>query len=133
MKKGEHKVTDISRDGGKSLSLKVLEAMLQDVKQGNDENADAGFEIMIEPYDRSPIQGLGNNVHNEWAGVAGQEGSNLGVLDSRPPLPSIWSNLYSSRDLAFVSAYPNNLMFFSKLLAPLVHLYQQDGNLVLYV
>jgi len=82
---------------------------------------------------RSPVPGLGNHIAKEWQRVVGQEGSDLGVLDIRPPLPRIWANLYSSWNLAFVSAYLNNPMFFSKLLAPIVHVYQGEGNEGLYL
>ena len=64
---------------------------------------------------------------------AGQRSSTLGVIDTRPPFPRVWSNLYSAWNLAFVSAYSNSPMFFSKLLAPIVHLYQEEGNQGLYI
>ena len=74
-----------------TLSTNILEAMLQDVSQGSNDNADAGFELMSEPYhtiyDRSPPPGLGNGIPKEWERVTGQDGSSLGVQDLRPPLP----------------------------------------------
>ena len=111
--------------------------MLQDVSQGSNDNAEAGFELMSEPYhtiyDRSPPPGLGNGIPKEWEGFTGQDGSSLGVQDLRPPLPRIWNNMYSAWNLAFVSAYPDSPFFMSKLLAPIVHLYQEEGSQGIYL
>ena len=90
VKTGEKVVDDI-RTGGTSLALNILEAMLQDINQGSDDNADAGFEMMSEPNDRRPVLGLGNNIDKEWRIVADPEGSNQGVVDTRPPLPRVLS------------------------------------------
>ena len=66
-----------------TLSTNILEAMLQDVSQGSNDNADAGFELMSEPYhtiyDRSPPPGLGNGIPKEWEHFTVQDGSSLGV------------------------------------------------------
>jgi hypothetical protein len=132
VKFGIKSMADINREP-QTLSVNIFEAMVQDTAQGNNDNADAGFELASEPYDRSPIAGLDSSVIKEWHHAASSKDANLGVLDARPPLPRVWSNLYSSWNLAFVSTYSNNPMFLSKLLAPVVHLYQKDGNQGLYI
>merc|ERR1712139_252323 len=94
-------VADINGRRGVTLSVNIFEAMCQDTLQGNMDNADAGFEMMSEPYDRDPIEGMDNNLHQEWKSGPGDEGSNLGIVDCRPPLPQVWSNLYLAWNMAF--------------------------------
>jgi len=42
----------------------------------------------------------------------------MGVKQQHLPLDRGWSNLYSSWNLAFVSTYQDNLMFYAELLNP---------------
>ena len=117
------KKIDKEASGGLALSVNILEAMYQDVKQGSFDNAAAGFELMCESNDRNPIKGCGNDITKEWVPEGGEE---CAILDFRSPLPLQWNNLYQSWNMAFVSCYSSSPMFYAKLLAPLVSgLYQE--------
>jgi len=93
---------------GGALAGNILEAMYQDVNQGNEANAQAGFELMVEPNsqdDRHDMQFV-------------KDGTPLGVRRWRMPLPRAWANLYSSWNGAFVSAYQDSPMYLAKLINP---------------
>jgi len=53
---------DPKPSSGRVVSINILQAMYQDHKQGYDSNAACGYELMMEPYGRSPIKGLENNL-----------------------------------------------------------------------
>ena len=54
VKFGIKSMVDINREP-QTLSVNIFEAMLQDTAQGSNDNADAGFELASEPYDRNPL------------------------------------------------------------------------------
>jgi len=104
---------------GAALAGNILEAMFQDHKQGNVANAQAGFELMVEP------NGQGDLHDEEWIK---EDGTRTGVRRWRQPLPRAWANLYSSWNGAFVSAYKDNPMFYAKLINPVtLGMYHTDG------
>ena len=85
--------------------------------QGNEANAAAGFELMAESHDQKPVKGLHNKLDCEFV----QDGVPIGIKALTPPLPKVWSNLYSSWNLAFVSGVRQYVpMLWAKLLAPIV-------------
>merc|ERR1719174_1655702 len=105
--------------GGKGmlLSVNIMMAMYSDVKKGNDDNAKAGFELMVESRDQDPIKGLNNKIDYEYV----HDGVPLGVTAATPPLPKVWANLYTSWNMAFVADMaPCAPLMLAKLLAPVV-------------
>jgi hypothetical protein len=97
------------------LSTNILEAMAQDAHDGRADNADAGFELMIEPASRRPMPGLGNAPTRIWQGR-----NDHGLIENTPPLPLAWAHLYQSWNLAVVSRYANAPYFWAKLAIPAV-------------
>jgi len=94
---------------GTALAGNILEAMYQDVNEGNEANAQAGFELMVEPNgqdDRHDMQ-------------FEKDGMPLAVRRWRMPLPRAWSNLYSSWNGAFVTAYQDSPLYLAKLINPI--------------
>ena len=128
MAKRKHNLEPIDEKAGLNwrLPVNILAAMLEDLRRGCDGNAHSAFELMIEPNDQAVILGAGNAIDREWR--------DLGVGIVTPPLPHVWANLYVSWNLAFVSTYECNPMFYAKLLAPIVlGLYHsEDPGLFLY-
>lgn len=107
--------TAMSELRGFVLQINILEAMYQDVLQGCDDNARAGYELCAEPSGRPPIAGLGNTLHAPF------EPALPAVIPNRhPPISLAWDYLYHSWNLAFCSMYRNNIDFYCKLLAPIV-------------
>jgi hypothetical protein len=107
------------------VSANIFEAMCQDILEGHDSNADAGFEMMVHPPGLEALPGLGN------APSRAEEGT--GNLRAQPPLPLEWDHLYSAWNLAFVSNYKESPFFFAKLLAPCVSCdYLGDATVYLY-
>ena len=83
----------------------------------NEANAAAGFELMAESHDQKPVKGLKNKLDYEFV----KDGVPLGVKALTPPLPKVWSNLYTSWNIAFVSGVRQYVpMLWAKLLAPVV-------------
>ena len=64
VKTGKKSVDDMNKNR-QTLSVNIFEAMLQDVKQGNVDNAEAGFEMMSEPYGRRATPGLDSDIFKE--------------------------------------------------------------------
>ena len=103
-------------DNGLILALNILEAMYEDTRLQHPANANAGFELMMEPFGRSPIAHAGNDVNREWI----EQGMPMGVWQALPPFPTEWHSLYQAWNLAFCSSYRNNIYFYAKLLNPTV-------------
>ena len=76
---------------GVAVSINILEAMMQDVLLGNEDNAWAGFELMMEPGNLDRIlRGTGSAIDMEVY---------KGVPCLNNPLPVVWNNLYTSWNL----------------------------------
>lgn len=117
-------------DNGEVLSLSILSAMYEDFRLDNSDNANAGFELMVEPFGRSPIPGTGSDVNREWV----HNGQPMGVWLGTAPFPVDWNCLYQSWNLGFCSNYSNSPYFFAKLLNPTVMgTYFQKGCEGLYM
>lgn len=112
-KTGEKEIDD-KASAGALLSINILEAMMQDTLQGYEDNAQCGFELMMESNDRKEIKGLDNGPDSEWV----DDGRKTGVALYKSPLPTVWANIYSSWNLCFCSTYSNFPVFFAKLLNP---------------
>ena len=126
IKEGEKEV--LPRPGkGLLLSVNILEAMYQDTHLGNDANAAAGFELMLEPYQRAPIAGLEN-------ALSALSDDRRGLLGHSPCFPRVWANLYSSWNGAFVSNYAAAPLFLAKLYNPATSgTYHREGEQSLYL
>jgi len=99
------------------LAVNILEAMFQDVRAGCEDNAEAGFELIVEAAGLSPTEAaLGSAPNAEWI----RSGQPSGVMTITPPLPVAWCDLYQSWNLAFCSNYRNASAYFMKLLTPAV-------------
>ena len=99
------------------LSINILEAMVQDLKKGYIDNACCGFELILEPGNKT-LKGTGGTNDYIWTRPDGRQS---GVLCIQSPLPIIWNNLYTSWNLAFCSdQYSDWPFFFAKLLNPAV-------------
>merc|ERR1719482_2551283 len=103
--------------------------MYSDVKNENDANAAAGFELMVETNDRHPIKGLGNKLDYEFV----HDGVPLGIEAITPPLPTEWANLYTSWNVDFVCGKTMLPILAAKLLAPVVLGTYQELDPGLYI
>ena len=101
---------------GLTIALNILGAMYQDIWRRMDDNPRAGFELMVEPFNRLPILGLENEVTTEWI----RDGKRSGLCLFAAPFPLVWNHLYHSWNLAFISTYPYSFLFYGKLLNPKV-------------
>lgn len=110
---------------GTSLQINILMAMYQDVKIGLDDNAEAGFELMIEPPSRDRP-------------LAVKTGENMVDSDSRvirqySALQQDWAELYQSWNMAFVSSnFKAGPWYMATLLAPVVSDSTKDPGMYLY-
>ena len=121
-------VKEIPRKAGNGLllSINILEAMYQDTNVGNDANAAAGFELMLEPYQRAPILGLENDLSALSDNVRGLIGHTCTF-----PIP--WSNLHSSWNGAFCTNFTDFPFFLAKLFNPSTSgTYHDDPSLYLF-
>jgi len=130
---------DIKLNGGGLLAVNILEAMYQDALKGYANNADAGFELMAESskllrpeqsvcgvrseqYMKLPCKdGVAAANSAKWQLPPGTcQCYQAGVPMFFSPFPEVWNNLYSAWNLAFVSGYNDNILFYAKLLNPVV-------------
>lgn len=86
--------------------------MCGDVYFGHSDNAEAGYEIMMEPNDMKPVPGLRNDIDQEYENT----GNTMGLC----PFPLQWDNLYLAWNLAFCSNFSNNIFYYAKLICPVV-------------
>ena len=76
---------------GMAVSINILEAMMQDALLGYEDNAWAGYELMLEPGNLDRIlRGAGSAVEMEVY---------RGVPCLNNPLPVVWNNLYTTWNL----------------------------------
>lgn len=97
---------------GVVLQLNVLDAMYGDTKLGNDDNAECGFELMCQTFDKPPEPLLGEALSDEWT-VAGHK---MGVARMHIAFNEAWISLYSSWNGAFCSNYGD--LMYAKLYNP---------------
>ena len=76
---------------GMAVSINILEAMMQDALLGCEDNAWAGYELMLEPGNLDRIfRGAGSGIDMEVY---------RGVPCLNNPLPVVWNNLYTTWNL----------------------------------
>ena len=108
--------------------MNILEAMLKDEAFGLKANAACGFEMFSKPHNHLPVKALGTGRNRILQGKPYPS-----VIAMYNPLPKIFSNLYSTWNLAFVMHYVNGPMFFAKLLNPMTAAtYHTTDGLYLY-
>jgi hypothetical protein len=108
-----------------TLSINILEAVLQDSIVGNYSNAYAGWVLAIHrpgTKTRDPKTGNGPSY---WA-------PNKKAVCLAPPLPLEWANLYHTWNLAFCSQFPTFPYVITKLLIPCVSSYQKEPEAYIY-
>ena len=108
----------------KALEVNIMEAVLEDKRKGNLDNAEAG-EMLAKfvhtpTYDNRTGSGPCKFTNNQQEIHCGQ------------PLPMHWSNLYSSWNLAFVCGFPGFVYYMPKLLIPSVSDYQNNPSEYMY-
>ena len=97
------------------VSMNILLAICQDIKDNNYYNAYAGFELMFERVNQKPISGLNNNIDKPWI----HNNILMGIKKLYPALPNIWAQLYSSWNMAFcIGKY--DILCFAKLCTPIL-------------
>jgi hypothetical protein len=132
--RGRQEFQDFLRgDSGAMVGVNILEAMFCDTQLGFEDNAECGFELMVEPPNRlgNDCPGLGMDCVKEWIDPHGDRAT--GVDLRLPPFPVAWANIYSSWNACFVGAYyRNNLDFYAKLLNPIVSGYYHTRHPGLY-
>eukprot|EP00906_Rhabdomonas_costata_P032878 RCo046302 len=116
----------VEEGSGALLAINILEAIYQDTRLGDDANAAAGYELMMEPNERTHIPGLENDVNRLF-------NEKTAAVCNKPPFPREWANLYSSWNLCFGSNYKDYPMYFAKLLAPVVLTTYQNVDPGLYL
>jgi len=90
---------------GKYLNLNIGVAVLEDIRKGYKANAKAGFELAMVDH-----------AYKDW----NYKGNPMGVDLVTSPNTRQWNALYMSWNLAFVSSFPDCLLYFGKLLNPAV-------------
>ena len=98
--------------GINALSVNIMEAVLEDERNQNFDNAQAGVILAKFPHTRE---------HNNKTGSGPCHLSpSLQFFQCPQPLPLYWADLYSSWNLAFVSEFPDFVYYIPKLLIPSV-------------
>jgi len=101
-----------------SLVVNIMEAVKEDERLENFENAETGVTLAKYPHSKEydPRTGSGPCKMS----------SSLQSLDCPQPLPLHWADLYSTWNLAFVSSFPDFVYYLPKLLIPSVSNYQDS-------
>ena len=95
-----------------------MEAILEDERQENFDNAEAG--LILAKY-------VHTTKHDNRTGSGPcQLSSNNNFLECAQPLPVHWDDLYSTWNLAFVSSFSDFVNYIPKLLIPSVSGYQKN-------
>jgi hypothetical protein len=107
------------------LPLNIIEAMFEDIRLGNRDNAASAWPLV---KDRP-----GSSAHDAKTGKVGASWSRDGraILLSFA-LPRRWADLYATWNLAFVSHYGDFPYLMTKLLIPQVNRYQDSPEEYIY-
>merc|ERR1719278_61996 len=105
------------------LVVNIMEAVLEDERNRNFDNAEAGIILAKFPHTKE--------YNNKTGSGPCHLSRNLQVLECPQPLTRHWADLYSTWNLAFVSAFPDFVYYLPKLLIPSVSDYQ--GNPAGYI
>lgn len=116
----------ISPDAGRiTLPLNIMEAVLEDLRLGNKDNARTGLTLAFaKPGEKkkNPRTGAGPTTFSD-------DGK---AIAYRVPLAKRWADLYTVWNLAFVSHYGRFPYLFAKLLTPQVLCYAPDPTGYVY-
>ena len=102
-----------------ALVVNIMEAVLEDRRRGNFDNANTGLILAQYPHSEEYDPRTGS-------GPCQLSPSNQTVQCSQP-LNFHWVDLYTTWNLAFVSAFPDFVYFVPKLLIPSVGNYETDS------
>lgn len=71
--------------------------------------------------------------HGGWDVATFGGGTGTGSFKISSPFPEVWNNLYNSWNMAFVSGYVDNVLFYAKLLNPTVSGFYHSGEPAMYM
>ena len=98
--------------------MNIIEAVLEDERNRNFDNAEAGVVLAKFPHTRE--------YDNKTGSGPCHLSRNRQFLECPQPLTLHWADLYSSWNLAFVSEFPDFVYYIPKLLIPSVSDYQDN-------
>jgi hypothetical protein len=107
------------------MSVNVLEAMSQDIVDNNEENAKAGYTLMID----NGLTGLHSLDHLNRR-VTSKKLPSFGECIG--PTPRLWVDLYQSWNAAFIMNYNTAPWFLAKLFCPAVGNYASEPSWYMY-
>ena len=110
--------------GINSLAINIMEAVLEDERMENFDNAETGK--VLAKY-------VHTKTHDNRTGSGPcQLSDNLQYFNCPQPLPELWADLYSTWNLAFTTGFPDFVYYMPKLLIPSVGAYQNDTGSYIY-
>ena len=117
-------------NGALTIPLNILEAVLNDIKLGFPENAEAGVILQKN----NPGHLLSDDGTGAGPTTLDQDPNNWysQSISYHFPLSQKWDDLYSVWNMAFVSHYPEWPFFIAKLATPAVSCYQSNPNEYLF-
>mmetsp|Transcript_5669 Transcript_5669/g.8447 ORF Transcript_5669/g.8447 Transcript_5669/m.8447 type:complete len:961 (-) Transcript_5669:154-3036(-) len=99
----------------------MLDEMCENVRKGGDNNASAGFDLLLEPPGSRECDSILNSGPvEEWVYNSGGEEVRSGVLLYKSPFPIAWNNLYEAWSLASSSNYADSVDFIGMILQPVL-------------
>ena len=104
--------------GINSLTVNIMEAVLEDERLGHFDNAYTGEFLAKYTHSKEYDPRTGSGPC--------QFSSSLQSLECPQPLPLHWADLYSTWNMAFVSGFPDFVYYLPKLLIPSVSNYQDN-------
>ena len=121
-----HREHKIPADSGRAtLPLNIMEAVLEDTRLRNLDNARVGITLALAKP--------GEEKLNKRTGAGPTTFSDDGkAIAYRMPLSKRWDDLYTVWNLAFVSHYGRFPYLFAKLLTPQVLCYEEDPHGYIY-
>lgn len=116
----------VHNNGAMTIPLNILEAILNDIKLGFTENAQAGAVLK----QNNPGHLLSNDDTGAGPTSLDQDPNNWysKAISYHFPLSQNWDDLYSVWNMAFVSHYVEWPFFIAKLATPAVSCYQERPN-----
>ena len=111
---------------GNELSLNILEAVKEDLRLGNADNAQGGTTLAKHSCGR-------RRFDNRTKSGPTKISSNGQLIECRPPLPLEWADLYSVWNIAFVTLFKDWPYFVAKLLIPSVSGYQTKPEAYIHI